>query len=119
MNKAFARPLLGLSIAIAAMLLAATTLIILRGSTSVSHRATTELEQPGEAGEGEAGEAEGEEDPAGGDAWFAGQRIYPFRSLDIGSALRNARGQARALTAKQGLVAAPAWQLLGPSNIGG
>ncbi|MGE5829824.1 MAG: WD40/YVTN/BNR-like repeat-containing protein [Micromonosporaceae bacterium] len=116
MNKALARSTLGLSVVLAAVLVAATTLMIIRGSTSVSHRAQAGLEQPGED-EGEAGEEE--EDPAGGDAWFAGQRIFPFTSLDIGSSLRNARGQARALAAKQGLAAGPAWQLLGPSNIGG
>lgn len=67
---------------------------------------------------------EGPEGPAGGDAWFAGQRTYPFKSLDLGASLRKARSQAAALVQKQQLKApipsavAP-WQELGPSNIGG
>src|SRR5687767_13629270 len=32
--------------------------------------------------------------PAGADHWFAVQRIYPFKSLDIGQSLRAARSQA-------------------------
>jgi photosystem II stability/assembly factor-like uncharacterized protein len=119
MNKAMARWLLGLSLATVLVLLAGTTIMIIRGSDHArTEGAEAQQEQPGE--EGEEGEEEESEDPAGGDAWFAGQRIYPFKSIDIAASLRVARGQARALAAKQGLAPlAPAWQALGPSNIGG
>ncbi|HEX6872743.1 MAG TPA: glycosyl hydrolase, partial [Micromonosporaceae bacterium] len=56
--------------------------------------------------------------PAGGDHWFAAQRIYPFKSLNITAALRRAEGQARSL-ASNGVGSQAAWQSLGPSNIGG
>jgi hypothetical protein len=55
--------------------------------------------------------------PAGADHWFAMQRTYPFRSLDIGALEARARSQAGAVRAAPGIQAA--WQSLGPVNIGG
>ena len=51
--------------------------------------------------------------PAGADHWFAAQRMFPFRSLDIGAHYR----AALAAPKPPGLQAA--WQPLGPPNIGG
>jgi len=57
--------------------------------------------------------------PAGGDHWFAAQRLYPYKS---GEALGEsfAAAQQQALAAAAGRVSlAAAWQALGPANIGG
>lgn len=55
--------------------------------------------------------------PAGADDWFATQRTYPFRSLDIRALTARAATQAASLAAAPGIQAA--WQPLGPANIGG
>ncbi|MCW2504525.1 MAG: hypothetical protein JWO79_2809 [Actinomycetia bacterium] len=69
---------------------------------------------------GEEAEGEGTEGPAGADDWFALQRTYPSRSVDIGQKLSAARGQAATLARASGRLApAAAWQRLGPANIGG
>lgn len=56
-------------------------------------------------------------EPAGADHWWAAQRMYPFRSLDIGALEASAHAQATAIQAAPGIQAA--WQSLGPANIGG
>jgi hypothetical protein len=68
----------------------------------------------------EGGEAGAETGPAGADQWFTGQRLFPFRELDVGRALGAARAQARARAGAPTVqaVAGP-WQNLGPANIGG
>jgi hypothetical protein len=55
--------------------------------------------------------------PAGADDWFASQRVFPFRSLDIGALEAHAATQAATLQSAPGSQAA--WQPLGPANIGG
>jgi hypothetical protein len=57
--------------------------------------------------------------PAGGDHWFAAQRLYPYKSAEsIGAPFAAAQQQAvTAAAGRVGLVAA--WQALGPANIGG
>jgi hypothetical protein len=57
--------------------------------------------------------------PAGGDHWFAAQRLYPYKSGEgIGAPFVAAQQQAVAAVAgRVGLAAA--WQALGPANIGG
>jgi hypothetical protein len=57
--------------------------------------------------------------PAGADHWFAVQRSYPFRELDIGRSLRDARSQADTLARTSGPGVQAAWQNLGPANVGG
>jgi hypothetical protein len=73
--------------------------------------------------EEEAEEAEehgvAETGPAGADQYLTAQRLYPFtRPLALDAAYRAAQEQSTRV-ARSALVAAAAWQPLGPSNIGG
>jgi hypothetical protein len=75
--------------------------------------------------DGKEEEEEGEEGPAGGDDWFAGQRLYPYGAQPaLDESYRKAVAEsAQAVEAQRvriapNLVANP-WQALGPSNIGG
>src|SRR2546423_14961767 len=74
-----------------------------------------------EAVAGEEADADGL-GPAGGDQWFADQRLYPYRSpVSLDAAYRAAQDQAvRAAAAPRAATAAAApWQPLGPANIRG
>ncbi len=51
--------------------------------------------------------------PAGADHWFAAQRMFPFKDLDIGAHYR------AALQTTMPISAQAAWVSLGPANIGG
>ncbi len=53
--------------------------------------------------------------PAGADHWFAAQRMYPFKDLDIGAHYRAAAASQTNLP----IGAQAAWTGLGPANIGG
>jgi hypothetical protein len=57
--------------------------------------------------------------PAGADHWFAAQRTFPFRMLDIGRSLFAAQTQADRLTRSRAPSVRATWQNIGPANVGG
>lgn len=73
-----------------------------------------QLQRRANAPESELGNVPG---PAGSDHWFAAQRTFPFRALDIGTLQSSARTQAATVGTAPGVQLA--WQSLGPANIGG
>src|SRR5262245_60416763 len=93
-------------------------LVLILATSTAGLPGSTALPGDRDAG-GEEAEADG---PAGSDQWFADQRLYPYRSpVSLDAAYRAAQDQAvRAAAAPRvASAAAPAWQPLGPANIGG
>src|SRR5437870_2271921 len=95
--------------AFALAVLVITTVVAAAGGTAVGADRWI-----GEESEEDEGAGPG---PAGSDDWFATQRVFPFRSLDIGALETRAAAQAAAVSAGPSIQAA--WQPLGPANIGG
>src|SRR5256714_711600 len=96
-------------------------LVLILASGAAGLTGSTALPADREAVAGEEADADGL-GPAGGDQWFADQRLYPYRSpVSLDAAYRAAQDQAvRAAAAPRAATAAAApWQPLGPANIGG
>ncbi|HEY3001655.1 MAG TPA: exo-alpha-sialidase, partial [Kribbellaceae bacterium] len=89
------------------------------GAEAERHAGEPDSEPESESEAEAEAEADGEAGPAGADIWFAAQRTFPFRTLDIGRSLSAGRAEAKALAARRGSRLQAGWQNLGPGNIGG
>src|SRR2546430_8769120 len=96
-------------------------LVLILASGAAGLTGSTALPADREAVAGEEADVDGR-GPAGGDQWFADQRLYPYRSpVSLDAAYRAGQDRAvRAAAASRAATAAAApWQPLGPANIGG